>query len=228
MKRFIFGVLLIIAALLLPACSAQDTGTLDAELPEISSDFVDEDSSLPAPSFHENQFEDSLEQEPSDSTIETVLPSVSPQEPAEEPAQPSYQTESVPNSKPDIPSEEPEPASGTDTAVQKPETEAASTDEIIDSEPTSESEPVQSQEPVFNIDDWITYAQEYGEKLGLVYDATATDCWDNPIVASGRSQYLERDIRSRLELYRADGMTYFCVWAQPRADGGYDLYIGYA
>ena len=61
-----------------------------------------------------------------------------------------------------------------------------------------------------------------------MYYATATDCWDNPIVASERSQYLERDIRSRLELYRADGMTYFCVWAQLRTDGGYDLYIGYA
>ena len=35
-----------------------------------------------------------------------------------------------------------------------------------------------------------------------------------------------RDIKSWLELYAADGIIYFCVWALPRADGRYDLYIG--
>ena len=37
-----------------------------------------------------------------------------------------------------------------------------------------------------------------------------------------------RDIKSWLELYAADGIIYFCVWALPRADGRYDLYIGCA
>ena len=95
-------------------------------------------------------------------------------------------------------------------------------------EPEPEQDPEHPADQNFDINFWISYAQDYGQGLGLNYDSTATDCWDNPIIASGRSLYLERDIRSRLELYAADGMTYFCVWAQPRNDGSYDLYIGYA
>ena len=37
-----------------------------------------------------------------------------------------------------------------------------------------------------------------------------------------------RDIKSWPELNAADGIIYFCVWALPRADGRYDLYIGCA
>ena len=35
-----------------------------------------------------------------------------------------------------------------------------------------------------------------------------------------------RDIKSWLELYAADGIIYFCVWAQLRTEARYDLYIG--
>lgn len=34
-----------------------------------------------------------------------------------------------------------------------------------------------------------------------------------------------RDIKSWLELYAADGIIYFCVWAQLRTEARYDLYI---
>lgn len=98
--------------------------------------------------------------------------------------------------------------------------------------PTPESiptpEPTPEPEPAFDVGYWVGYAQSYGQSAGLIYDSTATDCWDNPIIASASSIYLERDICSRLDLYKADGMTYFCVWAQSRSDGRYDLYIGYA
>lgn len=100
------------------------------------------------------------------------------------------------------------------------------------SEPTIVPEPVpiptEDPKPIFDIQEWIAFAQNYGLGIGLTYDFTATECWDNPIIASAKSVYLERDIKSRLDLYAADGITYFCVWAQLRADGRYDLYIGYA
>lgn len=97
-------------------------------------------------------------------------------------------------------------------------------------DPNTVSEPAHSQtpQPAFDINAWVAFAQTYGGSIGLTYDATATECWDNPIIASDRSTYLERDIKSRLDLYAADGIIYFCVWAQLRADGRYDLYIGYA
>lgn len=49
-----------------------------------------------------------------------------------------------------------------------------------------------------------------------------------PIIAGDISIYPEWDIKSWPELNAADGIIYFCVWALPRADGRYDLYIGCA
>lgn len=95
-------------------------------------------------------------------------------------------------------------------------------------DPTPKPTPDPTPEPAFDVSEWVAYAQSYGQRVGLTYDSTATDCWDNPIIASSASIYLERDICSRLDLYAADGITYFCVWAQQRSDGKYDLYIGYA
>jgi len=65
-------------------------------------------------------------------------------------------------------------------------------------------------------------------QVGLSYDPQATSCWDNPIIASSKSIYLERDITSRLSRYVREGMTAFCVWSEPLADGRYNIYIGYA
>ena len=39
-----------------------------------------------------------------------------------------------------------------------------------------------------------------------------------PIIAGDISIYPEWDIKSRLELYAADGIIYFCVWAQLRTE----------
>lgn len=74
---------------------------------------------------------------------------------------------------------------------------------------------------------WVDFAISYGQQIGLEYDASATDCWDAPITASGQSKFLERDITSRLNRYLDRGMTGFSVWAEIRSDGKYNLYIGY-
>lgn len=64
---------------------------------------------------------------------------------------------------------------------------------------------------------------------GLDLNPTATACWDNPITAGAHCVYLERDIQSRLNRYgRDESITAVWIWAEPRADGSYDLYIGYA
>ena len=63
----------------------------------------------------------------------------------------------------------------------------------------------------------------------LAQDSTATACWDNPITAGAHCTYLERDLQSRLNRYASDGTILdVWIWAEPRTDGSYDLYIGYA
>ncbi|MDE6591399.1 MAG: hypothetical protein K2K53_13890, partial [Oscillospiraceae bacterium] len=104
------------------------------------------------------------------------------------------------------------------------------------SEPTptptlpAESDPtVESTPPAFNINHWISYAQSYARGAGLNLDPTATACWDNPIAAGAHSAYLERDIQSRLNrCARDESITDVWIWAEPRTDGSYDFYIGYA
>ena len=54
-------------------------------------------------------------------------------------------------------------------------------------------------------------------------------CWDNPIRAGAHCKYLERDIHSRLDRYKADEeITAVWIWAEEVSDGIYDIYIGYA
>lgn len=95
--------------------------------------------------------------------------------------------------------------------------------------PPAETPPPASAESTFSIDHWIGYAQNYARDAGLNLDATAVDCWDNPITAGAHCTCLERDIQSRLNRYAKDeSITDVWIWAEPRADGSYDLYIGYA
>jgi hypothetical protein len=93
----------------------------------------------------------------------------------------------------------------------------------------AQSEPPAASQPAFSIDYWISYAQSCARSVGLNLDATATACWDNPITAGAHCTYLERDIQSRLNRYANDGTILdVWIWAEPRTDGSYDLYIGYA
>ena len=95
--------------------------------------------------------------------------------------------------------------------------------------PPAETPPPASAESTFSIDHWIGYAQNYARDTGLNLDATAVDCWDNPITAGAHCTCLERDIQSRLNRYvRDESITDVWIWAEPRADGSYDLYSGYA
>ncbi len=128
----------------------------------------------------------------------------------------------------------PVPAPSEPTQALEPEpppdfAPPAEPEQPMEPAPPAASEPVEPAEPVFSIDHWISYAQEYAKSIGLNLDNTAIDCWDNPITAGAHCTCLERDIQSRLNRYAKDETILdVWVWAESRSDGSYDLYIGYA
>ena len=93
---------------------------------------------------------------------------------------------------------------------------------------TEQQIATQPPTPTFEISTYVAYAQGYGQSIGLTLDSTATACWDNPISASEKSIYLERDLRDFLDWYKASGFTAFWVWSENIGNGAYQIYIGYA
>lgn len=93
----------------------------------------------------------------------------------------------------------------------------------------SEPEPTPETEPTFDIEHWISYAKSMAVSLGLTLDSSATDCWDNPIIAKPTCIYLERDISSRLNRYAKDEeITAVWIWYECIGTSSYLIYIGYA
>ena len=93
----------------------------------------------------------------------------------------------------------------------------------------TEPEPTSVPEPTFDIDCWISYAKSTAVSLGLTLENSATECWDNPIIADQGCIYLERDINSRLKRYAEDeSITDICIWYECIGTGSYLIYIGYA
>ena len=76
---------------------------------------------------------------------------------------------------------------------------------------------------------WVDFAKAYAESVGLELDSEAVSCWDNPTIASSASRYLERDLCGLLNKYSRDaGITAVWIWAEPRTESSWDIYIGYA
>lgn len=122
---------------------------------------------------------------------------------------------------------EPDREKETSSQTEPPDQALLATEpeETLPSQPVEETQP----ELEFDISYWITFAQNYAQRIGLNLDATAVDCWDNPITAGAHCAYLERDITNRLNRYNADeDITDVWIWAIDCSDGSYDLYIGYA
>lgn len=102
-------------------------------------------------------------------------------------------------------------------------------------EPPAPTKPVEKPtttkptEPEFDINYWISFAQNYAKSVGLRLESSAVDCWDNPIPANVKCKYLERDIKSRLNRYAKDeDITDVWIWAEKVSDNSYEIYIGYA
>ncbi len=102
-------------------------------------------------------------------------------------------------------------------------------------EPPAPTKPVEKPtttkptEPEFDINYWISFAQNYAKSVGLRLESSAVDCWDNPIPANAKCKYLERDIKSRLNRYAKDeDITDVWIWAEKISHNSYEIYIGYA
>lgn len=114
------------------------------------------------------------------------------------------------------------------TPEPKPTPPAEETPKVEQPQETTPA-PEEPAVPEFSIQTWIDYARTYAASVGLRLESSAVDCWDNPITAGAYSSQLERDIQNRLDRYsRDEDITDVWIWAQPRSDGSYDLYIGYA
>ncbi len=136
-------------------------------------------------------------------------PATNPVSSAQSTSAPTYEPEPISPSKPD--------------ASQQPET--SETLEPSEPEASKSAEP----EPQFDINVWIDFAKQYAEDIGFRLNSQAVECWDNPIGANAKSKYLERDIKSRLNMYAGYGdITEIWVWAEEISPESYELYIGYA
>lgn len=166
-----------------------------------------------------------------DTPVETVsAPEILPAEETEPPTQASEPpvSESIPSAseQPEV-SQSPAPAeqpAESSPVEPKPQPPVEDTSEPPATVPT-ESAP----EPAFDVGYWVDFAKAYAESVGLELDSEAVSCWDNPTIASSASRYLERDLCGLLNKYSRDAdITAVWIWAEPRTESSWDIYIGYA
>ena len=118
-------------------------------------------------------------------------------------------------------------ADKTENSVSKPQPDIPEESEAP--MPTETEETTSKAEIDFDIDYWISFAKDYAQSVELQLDSEAVYCWDNPNRSGAHCKYLERDIHSRLNRYKADEeITAVWIWAEEVSDGIYDIYIGYA
>lgn len=120
-----------------------------------------------------------------------------------------------------------EPKQGAHTPPEQPKSEKSEPE--ITTNTVSEVTTAIEQIEEFDINYWISYAQNYAQSIGLTLDETATECWDNPISANANIKKIGADIESRLNRYKnVEGSTSVWIWAEKLSDTQYELYIGYA
>ena len=121
----------------------------------------------------------------------------------------------------------------TEAATTKPSTtkksETTTKKETATAKKTTTTTTTTTTQKNVDIGSFVTFAKNYGKSIGLNYDSSVTECWDNPItVTSTNGESAKRDIKSRLNRYKnVEDFTDFSVWYEKRSDGKYDLYIGY-
>ena len=120
-----------------------------------------------------------------------------------------------------------EPKQDTHTQTEPPKSEKSEPE--ITTNTVSEVTTAIEQIEEFDINYWISYAQNYAQSIGFTLDETAIECWDNPISANANNKNIGFDIESRLNRYRNDeGFISVWIWAEKISDTQYELYIGYA
>ena len=166
-----------------------------------------------------------------DTPVETVsAPEMLPAEETESPTQASEPpvSESISSA-----SEHPEASQSPAPAGQPAESAPVDPEPEPPVEDTSEPPaPVPTEpapEPAFDVGYWVDFAKTYAKSVGLELDSEAVSCWDNPTIASSASRYLERDLCGLLNKYSRDAdITTVWIWAEPRTERSWDIYIGYA
>lgn len=120
-----------------------------------------------------------------------------------------------------------EPKQDTHTQKEMHKSEISELEIITNT--VSEATKAVEQIEEFDINYWISYAQNYAQSIGFTLDETAIECWDNPISANANNKNIGFDIESRLNRYRNDeGFISVWIWAEKISDTQYELYIGYA
>lgn len=120
-----------------------------------------------------------------------------------------------------------EPKQDAHTPTEPPKSEKSEPE--ITTNTVSEVTTAIEQIEEFNINYWISYAQNYAQSIGLTLDETAIECWDNPISANANNKNIGDDIESRLNRYKnIEGFTSVWIWAEKLSDTQYEFYIGYA
>ena len=120
-----------------------------------------------------------------------------------------------------------EPKQDTHTQTEPPKSEKSEPE--ITTNTVSEVTTAVEQIEEFDINYWISYAQNYAQSIGLTLDETATECWDNPISANANNKNIGDDIESRLNRYKnVDGFTSVWILSEKLSDTQYEIYIGYA
>lgn len=120
-----------------------------------------------------------------------------------------------------------EPKQDTHTQTEPPKNEISAPE--IKTNTVSEVTTAVEQIEEFDINYWISYAQNYAQSIGLTLDETANECWDNPISANANNKNIGDDIESRLNRYKnIEGFTSVWIWAEKLSDTQYEFYIGYA
>ena len=120
-----------------------------------------------------------------------------------------------------------EPKQDTHTQTEPPKSEKSEPE--ITTNTVSEVTTAVEQIEEFDINYWISYAQNYAQSIGLTLDETATECWDNPISANANNKNIGADIESRLNRYKnIEYITSVWIWAEKLSDTQYEIYIGYA
>ena len=153
--------------------------------------------------------------------------------PESRPNEEKAETEQAIESEPELESEPMSEPETEDESEQTSDPSMEEAEEKTDSEPETETEAESEQEPItepaFDIEYWISYARDTAAGLGLEFDSSAVDCWDNPITANPDCIYLERDITARLSRYAGDeDITAVWIWYENIGTNKYLIYIGYA
>ena len=259
MRKHFLPILRVLLMVLLVGCSQtkeppqnpEISSSSVGEISELKQDEnITDESSISTTESTASSTENEVVSEPTESREnEDKKPSSSVSKPTEEPEKKPETSETKPaqsqteKTEPEKKPTETQPVKQPEEKIPettKPETTQPSTEQTKPTEdpkpestpkPEPETQAPETPEPpkAFDIGYWVGYAKNYAQSKGLVLDAAAVDCWDNPIRAGSHCIYLERDIQSRLNRYANDeDITDVWIWAESVGNDCYDIYIGYA